>query len=249
MAFGPARALLAEARERLKERRDPSLESLEAEARQQHGLCTYKDVDLPPGDRLDEALCILDGTDPLAVPGVKGLLATTFDPETLGIAGAVHKAKWKYDAQREHLEDALHYYDRGYRTSCIVKDNGYTAINAAFVLDLLASLEAEDLGTDDQSVAKRRARAQGNPQGDPRGLAEEGRRGVVVCRDPRRGQVRAGRLRHRCQSLEDHSRGSVGRRLGVRNPRRGNWLSSFSCSPATPRPGSLLDRCSPRDWA
>ncbi len=99
MAFGHARKLLAEARELLQQRWGPDLRNLEAKARQQHGLCTYKDVDLPPGDRLDEALRILDGTDPLAVPGVEGL-RTTVDPETLGIAGAVHKAKWKYDAQR-----------------------------------------------------------------------------------------------------------------------------------------------------
>ena len=164
MAFGPARTLLAEARERLQLRRDPTLQTLEAEARQQHGLCTYKDVDLPPGDRLDEALRILDGTDPLAAPGVEGL-RTTVDPETLGIAGAVHKAKWKYDAQRAHLERSLYYYDRGYREgrvgdrAGIAADYGYTAINAAFILDLLASLEEDDLGPDDRSIAERRAQA------------------------------------------------------------------------------------------
>ena len=164
MAFGHARKLLAEARELLQQRWSPDLRNLEAKARQQHGLCTYKDVDLPPGDRLDEALRILDGTDPLAVPGVEGL-RTTVDPETLGIAGAVHKAKWKYDAQRAHLERSLYYYDRGYREgrvgdrAGIAADDGYTAINAAFILDLLAFLEADDLGPDDRSIAERRAQA------------------------------------------------------------------------------------------
>ena len=41
----------------------------------------------------------------------------------------------------------------------IAADSGYTAINAAYILDLLASLEADDLGADDRSISERRARA------------------------------------------------------------------------------------------
>ena len=164
-SFGHARLLLAEARRRLKQHWHPTFGTRELKARQQHGLCTYKDVDLPPGDRFDEALRILDGTDSLAVPDTADRLLTTIDSETLGIAGAVHKAKWKYDAQRAHLERALHYYDRGYcqgrrgDPARIAADYGYTAINAAFILDLLAALEEDDLGRDDRSIAERRARA------------------------------------------------------------------------------------------
>ncbi|MDR3619647.1 MAG: patatin-like phospholipase family protein [Paludisphaera borealis] len=147
-AFGQARVLLAEARELIKQTGNPDLEHLELKARQQHALCTYKDVDLPPGERFDEALSILGVED----------LKTTVVPETLGIAGAVHKAMWKLDAQRAHLERALHYYERGCRAGVAAAD-GYPAINAAYILDLLASLEEDDLGPDDPSIAERRSRA------------------------------------------------------------------------------------------
>ena len=173
LSFGNARTELAAVRRLIKAEwkasladgeRKARLAATEREATQQHGLCTYKDVDLPPGDRLDDALNILSGTDPLAIDGVENL-QTTLDPETLGIAGAVHKAKWKLDSQRSHLERALWFYDRGYTkgrdgAKCgIAADNGYTAINTAYILDLLASLEETDLGSDDPSVAERRQRA------------------------------------------------------------------------------------------
>jgi hypothetical protein len=105
---------------------------------QQLALCTYKDVDQPADARLDRALEILNGAADLA---------TTTHPETLGIAGAIHKRKWELDGQRQHLERSLAYYLRGvHATSPEARDYdyGYTAINAAFVLDLLASQEEEE---------------------------------------------------------------------------------------------------------
>jgi predicted acylesterase/phospholipase RssA len=170
-AFGRARILLAEARGGLRKLiqqmpiADEKLRSLELKARQQHGLCTYKDVDSPPADRFDDALRILNGKDLLAIPGTEGL-AATHDQETLGITGAVHKAMWKYDAQRAHLHTALYYYARELPLAdddklgkAIAADNGYTAINAAFVLDLLAFLEARDVGPDLGAIALRKERA------------------------------------------------------------------------------------------
>ena len=165
VAFGHARTLLAEARALIKARWKPELGPLEVKARQQHGLCTYKDVDLPPGDRFDEALKILDATDELAIDGVVNL-RTTSDAETLGIAGAVCKAMWNHSSQRRDLENSLRFYDRGYHAGLatdhtgITAYNGYTAINVAYILDLLASLEQDDLGSADRSSEQLRSRAQ-----------------------------------------------------------------------------------------
>ncbi len=126
-AFGHARKLLGRAR---KLQIDDA--QLARKVRQQHALCTYKDPDLPVDNRLSLALEILgDGED----------LRTTTDQETLGLAGAIFKRKWEVDGQKRHLERSLNYYLRGYQQGPET-DQGYTGINAAYVLDLLASLEA-----------------------------------------------------------------------------------------------------------
>ncbi|UFS70688.1 patatin-like phospholipase family protein [Geomonas sp. RF6] len=112
-------------------------------------LCTYKDQDLPTDTRNDDALEILEQGDPLE---------TTTNRETLGLAGAIYKRKWEYDNHKQHLERSLAYYFRGYQISLergwgrtpkeagrrLAEndgDYGYTAINAAFIEDLLASQE------------------------------------------------------------------------------------------------------------
>jgi predicted acylesterase/phospholipase RssA len=101
---------------------------------QQHALCTYKDPDLPAGERLREALDILGGVEDLQ---------TTRNQETLGLLGAIYKRRWELDGQKAHLERSLAYYGRGYKEG-LPGDYGYTAINTAYVLDLLASLELAD---------------------------------------------------------------------------------------------------------
>jgi predicted acylesterase/phospholipase RssA len=98
---------------------------------QERALCTYKDPDRPVLKALNRALDILASGDDLA--------ATT-DQETLGLAGAIHRRLWQATGQRQHLERALRYYDRGYRIDPIAKE-GYTSINAAFILDQLADIE------------------------------------------------------------------------------------------------------------
>ncbi len=119
--------------------------------RQQHALFTYKDPGLPIGDRLDQALEILQSCDDLA---------ESDNPETLGLAGAIFKRKWQAEGQKHLLERSLYYYQKGYRASTALEpklpengakpeipkdyDYGYTGINAAFVLDQLASVELED---------------------------------------------------------------------------------------------------------
>lgn len=101
---------------------------------QQHALCTYKDPDLPVLKALERALAILRGDLDLA---------NTLDQETLGIAGAIHKRRWQATGQKDQLEKSHHYYRRGFDVGP-KKDRGYTAINAAFVLDQLADIEMAD---------------------------------------------------------------------------------------------------------
>jgi predicted acylesterase/phospholipase RssA len=110
---------------------DPSLRLRIA---QEWALCTYKDPDLPALDALNRALRILrEGDDP----------DRTTDQETLGLAGAIHKRFWQATGQKRHLERSLHYYRRGYELDPVAKE-GYTSINAAFVLDQLADIEQSD---------------------------------------------------------------------------------------------------------
>lgn len=127
-------------------------ETIARKLRQRHALCTYKDTDLPAAKRLDLALRILaDGED----------LDTTTDPETLGLAGAIHKRRWQLDLRREHLERSLSYYRRGYEAGP-EHDAGYTGINAAFILDLIAAQEEEEgrpAGTRASMPATRRSEA------------------------------------------------------------------------------------------
>jgi predicted acylesterase/phospholipase RssA len=131
--FGLARRLLQLAH------RDPGFSRLPTDKQlklvQQLALCTYKDPDLPAYDRLERALELLT---------LHADLKATMTPETLGLAGAIYKRKWEVEAQKQHLEYALAYYLRGYgaaRPESQDYDFGYTAINASFLLDLLADQE------------------------------------------------------------------------------------------------------------
>ncbi len=114
---------------------------------QHHALCTYKDNGLRARTRLESALDILREAEDLS---------STTDQETLGLMGAIHKRLWELDMQQEHLERSLHFYRRGYEVG-ITKDFGYTAINAAFVLDLVAKQEKDEGGAP--------ARADGKDEG------------------------------------------------------------------------------------
>ena len=128
--FGYAWRLLARARRASD--LPPELSTL---LRQQQALCTYKDTHLHEERRLDRALEILkDGED----------LEMSTDPETLGLAGAIHKRRWQVRNDKRELEIALKYYRRGHQSDRKAEfraQQGYPGINAAFVQDLLASLE------------------------------------------------------------------------------------------------------------
>lgn len=121
--------------------------------RQQRAVCTYKDPELRLVPSLEEGLRILAsaGED----------LAVTRDPETLGIAGAIHKRMWEVSGRRRQLATALGYYLRG-ADAAEGADSGYTAVNAAFLLDALARLDeqtARAAGLEAHGVPALRSRA------------------------------------------------------------------------------------------
>jgi predicted acylesterase/phospholipase RssA len=108
---------------------------------QQLALSTYLDEELLPSRRFESALAVLGEIglqDPEAIDPERTAPSTL--PETLALGGAIYKRKWEYDGQLENLHQALALYhlawDRDPRM-----DMGYGGVNAAFVLDLLASRE------------------------------------------------------------------------------------------------------------
>ncbi|HEV2861993.1 MAG TPA: tetratricopeptide repeat-containing protein [Pyrinomonadaceae bacterium] len=132
-AFGYARRVLARALA------DPALDShpdLKIEITQKYALYTYKDHDLPAHERYDTALGILRRiTDFGRKPEQK--------QETLGLFGAIYKRKWEADGQKLNLERSALYYLAGCAEG-VERNDGYTAINAAFVLDMLARQEEDE---------------------------------------------------------------------------------------------------------
>lgn len=134
--FGLARRML----EKLA-RRDDFLRLLNADPllelafAHQRSMSTYKDPDLPTDLKNTRALEILQAADPLD---------SSVDCETLGQAGSVYKNLWLHGGRERHLETSLAFYLRGCEQG-VARDFGYTAINAAFVLDVLADLESPDL--------------------------------------------------------------------------------------------------------
>ena len=108
-------------------------------ATQQLALCTYKDEDLLPAERFGDALTLLesigltrpDRADPTRIP-------PDTIPETLGLGGAVHKYKWEQTGQVEDLRQAFAFYHGAWIRSRIL-DLGYGGVNAAFILDVLAT--------------------------------------------------------------------------------------------------------------
>ncbi|MEA2690615.1 MAG: hypothetical protein QOJ16_2 [Acidobacteriota bacterium] len=145
-AFGYAREVLAQAREH---RDNGDLPDLREKRVQQEALCTYKDPLLPLDTRLQDALKRLADCD-------SGLAGST-NPETLGLAGAIHKRLWEVDGQRDNLERSFRFYRRGYDAMIAAQgrmsendyDGGaYAGVNAAFVADLLRNEERLGLAGD-----------------------------------------------------------------------------------------------------
>lgn len=122
--------------------------------RQQLALCTYKDEELHPETRFAQALAILEAL---------GLgCAETTDCETLALGGAVYKRMWQQGGQIEHLFQALALYRAAYQRDA-KHDHGYGGVNAAYILDLLASrasMAATRTGVEAEEAA--RLKAQGH---------------------------------------------------------------------------------------
>ena len=106
------------------------------ELRQKLALWTSKNPDAPDDNKHDKALQVLDAIQ--RTEGGTSLDAST-DQETLGIAGGICKRKWLVTGRLAVLEQSLTFYERG-AAHGIESDNGYNAINAAFVIDLLANV-------------------------------------------------------------------------------------------------------------
>jgi predicted acylesterase/phospholipase RssA len=144
-AFSLARKLLTLARQH------PDAAALPPPRRlkllQQHALCTYKDDDTVFDDRLSEALQILNAGD---------LKDSNPSQETLGLAGSIYKQWWRYSGQRRDLEQSLSFYQQG-AGGDLAGDFGYTRINAAFVLDLIAKQELQDSTESAQSRRRQAA--------------------------------------------------------------------------------------------
>jgi len=108
-------------------------------------VATYKDHQLNRRYALNRAVKILRNTfknvDDKRFEESSGLPKWVVQ-ETLGLLGAIHKRKWESDGDKLQLEKALSYYRRGYEAGADRnKYYGYTGINAAFLLDLLAHIE------------------------------------------------------------------------------------------------------------
>lgn len=111
---------------------------------QQLALCTYKDEELLPLKRFNQALALLDqiGMRDAQSPG---------DSETLALGGAVYKRLWEYSGQLEHIHQALALYLKAWSVSMqphgdtppalsdIPVDDGYSAVNAAYLYDVVGS--------------------------------------------------------------------------------------------------------------
>lgn len=92
---------------------------------QKLALATYKSKKPTHVEALENALNILGQLD----------MNTSTDPETLGLAGAIHKRLWEELQDPAHLSTAIVYYEKGYR----IKNDYYNGINLAYLLNVRAS--------------------------------------------------------------------------------------------------------------
>lgn len=112
---------------------------------QQLALATYKSAQPTPEAALNAAKTILEALNP----------ASTNDPETLGLWGAIHKKLWEINHRSEDLGTSIDAYRRGFH----LKQDYYNGINLAFLLELRALNELRagehDEGSADLVLARR----------------------------------------------------------------------------------------------
>ncbi|NTV71298.1 MAG: DUF4071 domain-containing protein [Azonexaceae bacterium] len=106
---------------------------------QQLVVATYKSKQPDPESALLEARGIMEKSlNP----------ASTNDPETLGLWGAIHKRLWELKAHPTDLNAAVDGYERGFS----LRRDWYNGINYAFLLDL-RSVEWLKSGNKDDAIA------------------------------------------------------------------------------------------------
>jgi predicted acylesterase/phospholipase RssA len=149
-ALALARRLLELGYNSQKVRSDPDLRAVFGK---RFALATYKDSELPVEKALTDAVTVLQQSFDLA---------NTHDQEVLGLAGAIWKRRFDMMQEKRDLERSAAYYTKGFEQGA-AQDQGYTGINAAFVLDQLAELEEADArstGQEALSAKQRRQRAE-----------------------------------------------------------------------------------------
>ena len=92
--------------------------------RHRAALCTYK-------SKLPDPLTALSMAEEILKPLTPD---TTTDPETLGLSGAINKRRYQISQDKQYLERAIHFYERGY----YVKQDYYNGINVAFLYNVAA---------------------------------------------------------------------------------------------------------------
>lgn len=92
---------------------------------QRLALVTYKSKQPTPQKALEDARALLETLNP----------ATSNDPETLGLWGAVHKRLWDETKGAAHLDEAVRGYERGF----YLRNDYYNGINLAYLLNVRAA--------------------------------------------------------------------------------------------------------------
>lgn len=111
---------------------------------QRLALATYKSEKPSKTSALSMALAIINTLEP----------DESNDPETLGIAGAIHKRLWHLTKEDEELNLAIKYYGRGFD----VRRDYYTGENQAICLNFRAELETDPIEQSYYNVSARKVR-------------------------------------------------------------------------------------------
>ena len=134
-----AKVMLQQIREKMQKKSETSVSSVDPYILQQLALATYKSDGSEQG--LREASAILEELRP----------ATSNDPETLGLWGAIHKRIWDKTADRDALDIAITAYERGF----YLKGDYYNGINVAYLLNVRGAASSGDDQVADHVWARR----------------------------------------------------------------------------------------------
>jgi hypothetical protein len=113
---------------------------------QRLALITYKSKYPSEGEALHEARQLLLTLSP----------ETSNDTETLGLWGAIHKRLWQLTKQKEHLNEAIRAYERGF----YLRNDYYNGINFAFLLNERAGVLPDPAWAIADYMQARRVRAE-----------------------------------------------------------------------------------------